>query len=202
MKKILLVGVFALVGFSAFSQAQVAIGIKGGLNFANIDASSAGAAFNSRTGYHAGAFALIKFGKIGIQPELVYSKQGSNIKISGIDFDSNYDYFNIPIIVKLYTVAGINIQVGPQFGFVTGAKGPVADLQGNTTLQDVKDKLNSSDISAALGLGWDAPFGLTFDARYNLGLTKVNSDAAASSSDIKNQVIQISVGYKLFKFGK
>ncbi len=199
-KSIITVSILMIIGSMAFSQAQVAIGLKGGLNFANIDASSPGAAFNSRTGYHGGAFVLVKLGKIGIQPELIFSKQGSNIKINGTNFDSNYDYFNIPIIVKLYTIAGINIQVGPQFGFVTGATGPVQDLNGNTALQDIKNSLKSSDISAALGLGWDAPFGLSIDARYNLGLTKVNE--AASTTDIKNQVIQISVGYKLFKFGK
>jgi hypothetical protein len=65
---------------------------------------------------------------------------------------------------------------------------------GTTTI----DKLKGSDISAALGLGWDAPFGLSIDARYNLGLTKLNE----GQSEIKNQVIQISLGYKLFKFGK
>jgi hypothetical protein len=199
MKKILLVGVFALGGLSAFSQAQVAIGIKGGLNFANIDASSINAAYNSRTGYHAGAFVLVKLGKIGIQPELIYSKQGSSVSINSTTIESNYDYFNIPVILKLYTVAGINIQVGPQFGFASGNI-PYSTLNGQGQSVTAFDKLKGSDISAALGLGWDAPFGLTVDARYNLGLTKINEGLLAK--DVKNQVIQISLGFKLFKFGK
>jgi len=194
MKKGVITVLFVLVGLSAFSQAQVAIGIKGGLNFANIDASSLNAAYNSRTGYHAGAFVLVKLGKIGIQPELIYSKQGSTVRINSTDIESNYDYFNIPIVLKLYTVAGINIQVGPQFGFASG------NIPYTINGQTAYDKLKGSDISAALGLGWDAPFGLTFDARYNLGLTKINEGALPK--DVKNQVIQISVGYKLFKFGK
>jgi hypothetical protein len=65
----------------------------------------------------------------------------------------------------------------------------------------IVDKLKGSDISAALGLGWDAPFGLSIDARYNLGLSKIN-EGTSTSAEIKNQVIQISLGYKLFKFGK
>jgi hypothetical protein len=199
MKKILLVGVLVLGGLSAFSQAQVAIGIKGGLNFANIDASSINAAYNSRTGYHAGAFVLVKLGKIGIQPELIYSKQGSSVSINSTTIESNYDYFNIPVILKLYTVAGINIQVGPQFGFASGNI-PYSTLNGQGQSVTAFDKLKGSDISAALGLGWDAPFGLTVDARYNLGLTKINEGLLAK--DVKNQVIQISLGFKLFKFGK
>ncbi len=199
MKKGVITVLFVLVGLSAFSQAQVAIGIKGGLNFANIDASSLNAAYNSRTGYHGGAFVLVKLGKIGIQPELIYSKQGSTVRINSTDIESNYDYFNIPIVLKLYTVAGINIQVGPQFGFASGNI-PYTSVTGQGQTVTLYDKLKGSDISAALGLGWDAPFGLTFDARYNLGLTKINEGALAK--DVKNQVIQISVGYKLFKFGK
>ncbi|NOS91470.1 MAG: PorT family protein [Cyclobacteriaceae bacterium] len=199
MKKGVITVLFVLVGLSAFSQAQVAIGIKGGLNFANIDASSLNAAYNSRTGYHAGAFVLVKLGKIGIQPELIYSKQGSTVRINSVDIESNYDYFNIPIVLKLYTVAGINIQLGPQFGFASGNI-PYTSVTGQGQTVTLYDKLKGSDISAALGLGWDAPFGLTFDARYNLGLTKINEGLLAK--DVKNQVIQISVGYKLFKFGK
>ncbi len=200
MKNIFLSSLFVLVGLSAYSQAQVAIGIKGGLNFANVDASSATSAYSSRTGYHAGGFVLFKFSKIGIQPEIIFSRQGaSNKPFNGTSVDTRYDYVNVPIIFKLYTVAGINIQVGPQFGFLASASKDV-NLSGSTTAVDIKNTLKGSDISAALGLGWDLPFGLTIDARYNLGLTKVND--VAGSTDEKNQVIQVSVGYKLIKFGK
>lgn len=56
-------------------QAQVALGIKGGLNFASIDASTN---VDSRTGFNAGAFALFKLTKIGIQPELLFHRRASN----------------------------------------------------------------------------------------------------------------------------
>jgi len=178
------------------SQGEFALGIKGGLNFANVNTSSAGATYDARTGYNAGAFMLLKFGKIGVQPEVLFSQQGTKVKYYGGSFDQNFSYVNIPVIVKLYTVAGINIQVGPQFGFLTND--PV--VQDPITNQNVKADVKKSDISAALGLGWDLPFGLTIDARYNLGLTKINNQAG--SDDAKNQVWQLSVGYKLFKFGK
>ncbi|MDH4296510.1 MAG: PorT family protein, partial [Cyclobacteriaceae bacterium] len=57
----------------------------------------------------------------------------------------------------------------------------------------------STDFSLALGVGWDLPFGLSIDGRYNWGLSDINSGADVSS--VKNQVWQFSVGYKLFKFG-
>jgi hypothetical protein len=192
---------FFLLSLSANAQASIGIGVKGGLNFAKLDGSSAGAAYNSRTGYHAGAYVRVKLSKIAIQPEVIFSKQGTTVSFSGKNLQANYDYINIPVLLKLYTVAGINLQVGPQFGFLAGAKQDVYDPNtGTVSSQNVKSQLKSSDISAALGLGWDLPFGLSIDARYNLGLTKINNTSGSSAA--KNQVIQVSVGYRLFKLGK
>jgi hypothetical protein len=193
MKKIIGAAILMAGSVGAFAQASIGIGVKGGLNFAKIDGtSSVGDNYKSRTGYHFGAFTLIKVGKIGIQPEVLFSKQGSKVSRPNTqDFDANFNYINIPVIVKLYTVAGINLQVGPQFGFLSRAE--IDD-------KDVKDSFKNSDVSLALGAGWDLPFGLKIDARYNLGLTKIDNDAAYSN--IKNQVIQVSLGYILFKLGK
>src|SRR5690606_26218572 len=107
--------------------------------------------------------------------------------------------------LKLYTIAGINIQAGPQFGFVTNAEAPVAEQLGGTPtdVQDVKDRMKSSDFTLGLGLGWDLPFGLTIDARYNLGLSNIYDNAPSpATDDARNQVFQVSLGYKLIKLGK
>lgn len=182
----------------SFGQVQFAVGIKGGPNFANINTEeSAGANYKNRTGFHLGAFAQIRGERIGFQPELLFSQQGSTIKFSGSpDIKSNFTYVNIPLLLKLYTVAGINLQVGPQIGLLTSAE--VDD-------DDIKDELKKTDFSLALGVGWDLPFGLTLDGRYNWGLSDINDNvgqgSGASPGTIKNQVWQFSVGYKLFKFG-
>lgn len=186
----------------AYGQAQFAIGIKAGPNFATLDTkSSPRTNYKNRAGFHGGAFVLIKAAKFGVQPEIIFSQQGSKVEIDSKDFESNFSYINIPIILKLYTVAGINIQAGPQFGFVTNGEAP-EELAGVTTVRDVKDRMKSSDFTVALGLGWDLPFGLTLDARYNLGLSKIYDDAPQyQTGDAKNQVFQFSLGYKLIKLG-
>lgn len=199
MKKSI-IGCLVLVGVffadTSFGQAQFAIGIKAGPNFANINTdASLGQNYKNRTGFHGGAFALIKLTKLAIQPELIFSQQGSTVEFNGTSYEQNVDYMNIPVILKFYLVGGLNLQVGPQFGFVTKAEGE-NPLTGQ--IDDIKDELKGSDLSAGLGLGFDAPFGLTLDARYNLGLSEVSDDAARQ---IKNQVFQISVGFKLLKFG-
>jgi hypothetical protein len=183
----------------ASAQAQFAVGIKGGLNFANLDASkSVGETYDSRTGYHAGAFALIKLGFIGIQPELIFSRQGSKYTFNATKYDANYDYINVPIMAKFYLPLGLNLQAGPQFGFLTKAE--LKQTAGSGS-QDLKSYSKNADVAIGLGAGWDLPFGLTVDARYNLGVSKIN-DTSGTSGDVKNRVFQVSVGYKLFKFGK
>ena len=162
MKRITL-GLLVLLGLtlseSVHGQAQFSLGIKGGPNFANLDVnSSVGDNYKNRTGFHAGAFALIKLTKIGIQPELLFSRQGSNFQFNSGSGEANFDYINIPIILKLYTVAGINLQAGPQFGFLSGGE-VKSTIQGVTSVQAAKDVYKGSDFALALGLGWDLPFG-------------------------------------------
>ena len=116
----------ALTCFSveAFSQVQVALGIKAGPNFANLDVnSSASTNYNNRTGFHGGAFFLFKASKVGVQPEILFSRQGSKFTFNSQKLESNFDYINIPVMIKLYTVAGINLQFGPQISFLSSAGG-------------------------------------------------------------------------------
>ncbi len=196
MKKIIVLICFVSafgISRSALAQAQVAIGLKGGLNFAKVDESG----IDNKTGIHAGAFVLVKASKIGVQPEVIFSRQGFQSPSTSGDLKTQIDYINIPIILKLYTVAGLNLQVGPQFGFVASAK---QELPAGLADQDIKDAVKGTDVSLGLGLGWDLPFGLSVEGRYNLGLSKVFD--TPSSPDAKNQVIQVSVGYKIFKLGK
>lgn len=204
MKK-LIVFLFALSAIAfvnkANAQAQFALGIKAGPNFAKVDVNDPDATWKGRTGFHGGAFALIKLTKIGIQPELLFSQQGSKVKFNSQDYDANFSYVNIPVILKLYTVAGINLQAGPQFGFLTTAESdynPLTNQPQNGA--DLKSAYKKSDLSLAIGAGWDLPFGLTIDARYNLGLSKIEDNPSIEAT--KNQVFQVSLGYKLIKIGK
>jgi Outer membrane protein beta-barrel domain len=209
MKKIIITLFLAGASLYSFAQTQFAVGIKAGPNFAKIDTdASAQANYESRTGWHAGAFLLVKGEKFGFQPEVIFSQQGSKFEYAGSpDLEANFSYVNIPLIFKLYTIGGINLQVGPQIGLLTAAEREnfSAGQGGTITEQDIKDDLKKTDISLALGVGVDLPFGLTLDGRYNWGLSD-NGDGAVTDSgapigQIKNQVWQISVGYKLFRSG-
>ena len=205
MKKSILmsIGLLAL-SVMTFGQAQFAFGLKGGLNLSKLDINQGASNIDNRTGFHGGAFALIKVTKIGIQPEVLFSKQGSNFTADTKNYEANFDYINVPIMLKLYLAAGLNLQVGPQFGFLTTSE-LVTTAGSVKTTQDANSLFNKkSDVAVAFGAGWDLPFGLTLDARYNIGLSDVEFKPSSTASPInfKNKVIQISLGYKLIKLGK
>jgi len=204
MKKLLIVCLM-LVGIAsshtALAQVQFSLGIKGGVNFANLDVtSSVGDNYKNRTGFHGGAFALFKVTAFAVQPELIFSQQGSKVSFNSQDIDANFSYLNVPIMAKFYLPLGLNLQLGPQFGFLTTAESDYNPLTGTMQTTDLKEYYKNSDVSIGMGIGWDLPLKLSIDARYNLGVTEIEDNASLSQT--KNQVFQISVGYKLFKFGK
>ncbi|MDR0196475.1 MAG: PorT family protein [Myroides sp.] len=200
-----LVAVLAL-GFTANAQTpDVKIGVKGGLNISNLTNTTHG---SSLTGFHIGGVAEIFVNqKFSIQPEILFSYQGSaydgpymlDNKLVNIDSKTELGYINIPVMAKYYIVKGLNLQVGPQFGFLTNAKYKIdsATLLGHPLpIEDsnvsIKDAYNTFDFGINFGAGYELPVGVFFDARYNVGLTNVNKYGNSSN----NGVFQLSVGYK------
>ena len=181
MKKLIVAIVAVFIGTTAFSQ-EIDLGIKAGANFANItDASN----LSNKTGFQAGIFAGIKLSdKIGVQADMLYSQQGAEFK--GGEFDLTY--INVPIVLKYYLFQGLNLQAGPQFGFI------VDDKISFDVFGDVRRKAKAEDfdLSAVVGAGYDFPFGVRLDARYNFGLTDVSKDNGA---DGKNSVFSLALGY-------
>jgi len=170
MKRLSIILFSLLFSVTIYSQG-VDFGVKFGANFANISDASG---LDNKTGFHAGAFAALKFNdKVALQGELLYSQQGA--KFSPGDF--NLDYVNVPVVVKYYLVQGLNIQLGPQFGFLVNDNIKEADPE-------------TVDFAAVMGLGYDLPFGLRIDGRYNLGLTEI-----VKNDDGKNQVFSLALGY-------
>jgi len=186
-----------------FSQAKFALGVRGGLNLSSFNISQGVSNIDNRTGFHGGAFALLKIAKFGIQPEVQFSRQGSSFRLNTTNIEANFDYINVPIMLKLYLVGGLNLQAGPQFGFLSTSE--LKETVGAiTSVQDAKDRLGRrSDTSLALGAGWDLPFGLMVEARYIFGLSDVQLRPFTQTPiDFRNQVIQVTLGYKLINIGK
>jgi len=221
MKKITLSAI-ALMAF-AFTQAQdLKFGVKGGVNFANLNVDFGGVYgdygvygyddnYKMKVGFNVGAFAEYKFtDKWAIQPEVLYSLQGSKQEFSDedgkYDVKTNLSYVNIPIMVKFYPIPKLYAEAGPQIGVLVSAKYKASEkIYGNDAEQlednkDAKDNFKSIDFGFNVGAGYEFTENLFANLRYNIGLSDID-DTVKTDEDYfdlktKNSVISLSLGYK------
>ena len=192
MKKIFLsLAMIAFVSAGAFAQG-VSGGLKAGVNLANWSGDDVEDS-EMKISFHGGGFLNIAFSDaLSVQPELLFNSVGT--KFTEGDYSETYklSYISIPVML-MYSFGNFNIQAGPQFSILAGAK--VKYEEGGDSLEeDIKDSLKGSDIGVNVGLG--ASFGkVNATARYCLGLSNIVDD---DDADIKNGVIQLSLGVKLF----
>jgi len=202
MKRKLLTAVFCLLSCGAF--AQISVGVKAGLNMANVSGDDDA---DYRASYLAGAYLGVNLAdKFKLQPELLYVSAGSKASLtdpqSSIKADRTFkfSYIYIPVMF-MYTIAGpLNVQAGPQIGILTKAEMETKYSSGSVTIpddtQDIKEELKGADFGFNVGLG--AEFGkFNVSARYSIGLANI-SDAGG---DGKNQGIQVALGYSIFSIG-
>lgn len=181
MKKL---GLIALVLFSMTANAQekfLSFGLKGGVNFSNLNGDIENIDFKTRSSYHFGALLEIHlFENLSIQPELLYSVQGAKAESGTASIDDvDFKYLTVPVMVKFYLSDKLSVEAGPQFAFLAD------DNVGDTF------RTRSFDFSVGGGLAYDITKNIFIQARYLAGMTEVSKDA-----DIKNSNVQLSAGLK------
>ncbi len=217
MKKLLFFIVLVIAGQTQLMGQEFGLGAKAGINFANLGGDEDEYDGKSKTGFHLGLVAeFMLTEKFGIQPEVLYSTQGTKIEESGTEFGMTYnfeatqdlDYVNVPILAKYYFTDALSLELGPQIGFlVKGEQEYTISLDGETESgkEDIKDYVKSTDFGLAAGLGYKFYGGLFVNARYILGLSSINDEDQGiddgfdedfiSDSKIKNNVFQLSLGF-------
>jgi hypothetical protein len=187
MKKLLAV---AFVLCTVTSYAQLQVGLKAGVNVSNFTGGDfQNFETKSRVGFHGGGFLRWMFGKVALQPELLFSTQGAKLDSAGTEKDYKVNYLNIPIMLQYEMNGGFYLEAGPQFGFKLDEDVP-------EDINSAEDFANSSDVAIALGLGYHTKMGFGLGARYNVGVSKVgNFETSNISPDFKNGVLQFSIFY-------
>jgi len=149
-------------------------------------------------GFHIGGFVDFAFSeRISLQPELLYSTQGTKFTTKMWDTEEIFNmfvsitlgYINVPVLLKVNIAEGLSAEIGPQIGFLLSAEG-TSVMNGVSTSGKIKDDYNTLDVTALAGLSYTFAEYFVVSARYGLGLTYV------SKANSKNSVIQLSVGYK------
>jgi len=204
MKKNILAAI-AVFAFGLTNAQKAQFGLKGGLNVANQNFSVNGfPSASSRIGFHIGGFVEVKISdKFAIQPELLYSTQGSKFNMTVNDSGTDYNtenvfklaYLNIPVMFKYYAAEKFSLEAGPQIGFLTSSKLDVS-VVGKTVSQNAKDLFESVDFGLNLGAGYDFTKKISAGVRYNFGLANVAKTEKGDDSNIKNRVFSASLGYR------
>lgn len=188
------------------SQAQAQFGIKAGVNKAVLDGQNINMDTDYKTTYHVGAFLRLPIlGPLSIQPEVLYSLQGSQFKSTVANYDTKLHYLNIPVLAHV-KVGPVYAEAGPQFGVLLGARENgtlrinAADGYGPVD-RTADNNYKKNDFALAAGAGLELG-SLIIGARYTAGLNNINDVAdlnGANDPRLKNRVIQAFVG---IKFGK
>jgi len=102
-------------------------------------------------------------------------------------------------MVKYKISSSLNLQLGPQIGFLTCLKSdyhPV--IREPFQEQDYTKAYKKTDYGITVGAGWESPNGIMIDARYYLGIADISDYQGLEST--KNRVLQLTVAYRIFKF--
>ena len=169
MKKVtttLAVAVMSL--FVSTTNAQQAIGIKGGLNIASLS----GFEGRDRISAHAGLFLHHTINKNWcFQPELLYSGEGQRYMSGGVERTLALGYLQLPLMIQYYPAPQVYLEAGPQFGLLLSAQDKVDDESGEI---NAKDDFTTGQVALGLGIGYKASEKLILYGRYNFGLTDVS----------------------------
>ena len=197
--------------FTSLSFAQMQLGLKAGLNIANVGGSDAdylvdedvSISLDSRTGFEAGIFFMYQFSKMfALQPEIYFSMKGATYSENGGELTLSLDYTEIPLLFKLLIpIEGSGVRpavfVGPSIGINTTSN-VKAEVDGETILDmDLKDETASTEFCLVFGGGVGFPVGtneLGVEIRYILGLTTWD-DNSEDPLDITNNVLNFNVYY-------
>jgi hypothetical protein len=199
MKKIVFVLMVAATMLFAVSPlfaqgGKMMLGFKAGLNLANVTGDDVGDTSN-KSGLAAGGFMSYSITEIfAIQPELLFTMKGT--KASDEDVSWSINYLEIPVLLKVTLPTDGKIKpllyAGPGFGFLLSSK------QSDGTEVDVKDFTASTDIGIIAGAGIDYKMetsAITFEARYEVGMTSIGKEEDGETPDIKNSVLTFMLGY-------
>ena len=192
------------------ANAQVNLGVLGGLNLANInvDPPMEGIELSNRIVFVVGGvldYRLSKYFTLRLEP--MYLQKGVKFETDeapgGVDYEFKSAYLEIPLMIT-YTFVIQKIKpyliAGPTIGFCLSAK---KDISWDSEHRDVdiKEGTESIDFGLGLGAGLNVPIGsnsIFLEARYVFGLTNVNEEP--SDPEVKNKGIQIFAGLT-FPFG-
>ncbi|MDX1393294.1 MAG: porin family protein [Gemmatimonadota bacterium] len=174
---------------------DVLIGVKGGINSANVSLDPEEFDTSARTAFVGGLFAEFGLSDLfAIRPEALYSGKGFKGSEGTAELEFKANYIEIPVLL-VARLGSSSVQpvlfAGPVIAFESSCDVSASDtgLSFDSPCDEFDEGIEtkSTDFGAAFGAGVEIDLGGFFllgDARYNLGFTDVADDEEAS---VKNR---------------
>lgn len=208
MKKLVLT-VLTLPFFFSISNAQVDIGLKGGVNynfggdFKELFSDVGDNAINivrtgadNKTGFHLGLWTRFHFAGLYLRPEISYTElnnayDNKNVSINNINTKFSTKKLDIPILLGTKIIGPVHIYGGPSVQYILNSKFSADEIT----------QIKTDDISIGLQLGTGIELGnFGIDVRWEKGFSN-DLDGEFLNTDIKvdnrpNQII-FGLSYRL-----
>lgn len=171
-------------GTSSAGSHDFRFGAKAGLNVSTLSSNSL-YDYTGKPGFHIGGVVEIPFSDMFLlQPEALFSLQGSGYDYVGYDDDNtNLFYFTVPVLLKYNVWDELYIEGGPQIGILLGDN--VDDAYPG-----LEYDTNMIDAGLAFGAGYRLNDNFYFQGRFNIGFINAIEDTTS-----KNRVFQLSAVY-------
>ena len=211
MKKIAFLIIIAVCGFSQVRAQN--FGVKAGYNYSTLSGETSSiSTIEGLSGFYIGGLVELPISNmLSIQPELIFSRQGvdlrqglKNFSIKTDTSEIRLDYLNIPVMAKV-NLGPIFLEGGVQFGFLV-SKPKVDSYIANVYLRNLldKDSYNFFDFGVGAGLGVKLNQHFFVETRYTYSLTNVfdpndkhfKSSLISDGDNFKNSVFSIGLGMK------
>lgn len=189
--------ILLLLCITHLANAQLSCGLKSGLNVSDIVINNfidpdGESDFNFKTGFHGGIFAIAEVGtRTGLSAELLYSNKGVNAtnKI-------HLHYISLPVLVRYALVKKLYAEAGPEVGYLIQANSRYGNMSSTYD--------NKIDLGIDVGLQYNLLPQVIMGIRFNAGISSVIKNPSATITQgekvrYQNRVLQLSVGYTLYK---
>lgn len=163
-------------------------GLKAGLDYQSNDFNSTLSSsikdfdIHSNSGWFAGAMADISWGKLGVHPEVIYSR--NSFAIAGADGRLKTNRVEVPVLLNYNLLGVLNINAGPRFCIMDDASGESGDI---------KWKIKSPTVGYAVGVETTI-WKISISARYNGAFKRTEVMGLTAGKNQPNN-IQLGVGY-------
>lgn len=208
MKRILFI-TLALTLFAYTSYAQLfTLGPKIGISSSKvrvIDDVEGIASGDSEVGFHAGLFARVSILGFYVQPEALFTSARGNIVLEESVTGNarsvqelTYNKLDVPVMLGFKIGPLLRLNAGPTFSFILDQ-----DIreEGTSVVNDVRQNYNEANVGYQIGVGLDISK-VIIDLRYENNLSALGESVTFGGetfpTDMRNRLIQLSLGYKLF----